>query len=81
MINTINSSNNSRTTLFILATIQSSPSLTNHYLKRRSSLQFMHKTLNITDDSIKTNLSLSTNKFRNIDHSHGYHFLKDGMSK
>jgi DNA-directed RNA polymerase specialized sigma subunit len=81
LINTTNSYENSPLKMFILTTIQSSPSLINHYLRRRSSVHLTHTTLNLTNDSIKNNITLSTNKLRSLDVSHVYHVIKDGSSK
>jgi hypothetical protein len=67
--------------MFTLTTIQSSPSLIKHYLKRRSSIQVIYTTLNKTDDLIINNSSLTTNKLPNFEDSYAYNIIKDGSSK
>jgi hypothetical protein len=63
--------------MFILATIQSSSTLINQHLKRRSSVHLISSTFNLTNDSI----SLSMNKLRTLDPIHGYNIAKDGSSE
>jgi len=81
LINSVHFSDNGTSKMFILTTIQSSPSLLPRYLKRRSSVHLTYTKLNITDDSSKNNMSSSTNRFTNFDDSHEYNVIKDGSSK
>jgi hypothetical protein len=65
--------------MFILSTIQSSPSSIKHYLKRRSSVHFIYTTSN--DSMINNNISLSTNKLQLVDNFQVYNLIKDSSSK
>ncbi|CAF4581124.1 unnamed protein product [Rotaria sp. Silwood1] len=63
-----------------LTTIQSSTLFINQYAKSHSSENLFGSTLRLTNDSIKNNINLSTNKFQSFDNSLEYNIMKDGST-
>jgi hypothetical protein len=83
MITSINATDNhTTTTMFILATIQSTPSLLKHDLKRSSLLYLTQTSLNFSDESIEKSLPLPIhNQSPTLDQPYDYSAFKDVTSK
>lgn len=81
LINANQSSDNQTLTMLMLTTIRSPPPLISHYLRRRSSIEVIYTTSNLTDDSNEKNISSSINDLQPYEHPHGYSMIKDRSSK
>ncbi|CAF2053462.1 unnamed protein product [Rotaria magnacalcarata] len=66
--------------MFLLTTIEASPSLLNNHEKSHSTMKYIYPVLNLTNESIKNNINSSLNKLRSFDNSLTYTLIRDGSN-